>query len=104
MATKESNLHTSTLPPSWMIISAERYALGRMTYIVSVTADWLVEHWREIDLCTRIVIKTDVEEAFKRDDADRDEFRRGENKYHVFALGHDCDRASWQRVRNLWQK
>ena len=38
----------------------------------------------------------DIEEAFSRDDADREAGRAFK------ALGHDCDRKQWERVRALW--
>ena len=83
-----------------MAIAAVRYCLGRMTYIVSDCADWLVEQWPNLSENSRAVIKRDVEDEFRRDDEAR--HRTAEpNPYKP--LGMDCDRAQWERVRKLWQ-
>lgn len=79
-----------------MAVAAVRYCLGRMTYIVSDCADWLIEQWPNIGIRAQHVIRRDIEEAFARDDEDRAEGR--EHK----TLGHDCDRISWHNVRKLW--
>lgn len=79
-----------------MIVAAVRYCLGRMTYIVSDCADWLIEIWPALPENTRKIIQRDVEEAFARDDADREAGR------DYKTLGHDCDRREWERVRKLW--
>ena len=80
-----------------MAVAAFRYSLGRMTYIVSDCADWLIEQWPNIAENARKVIQRDLEEAFKRDDAapvDGIDYK---------PLGHDCDRAQWEKVRRLWE-
>lgn len=59
-------------------------------------ADWLVSAWPAFDDGVQETIKRDIEQSFERDDEDRAEGR--EHKH----LGHDCDRAEWQRVRKLW--
>ena len=79
-----------------MVIAAFRYCLGRMTYIVGVCADWLVDKWPELPPHSRALIRTELERAFVQDDEDRatgDSFK---------ALGWDCDRAEWEKVRALW--
>lgn len=80
-----------------MVIAATRYCLGRMTYIVGDCADWLVKLWPLLGDPTRAIIRRDIEEAFRRDDDDRAAGR------DYKALGHDCDRAEWAKVRGLWQ-
>ena len=80
-----------------MAVAAFRYCLGRMTYIVSDCADWLIEQWPNIAENARKVIQRDLEEAFKRDDEAR------EDGQDYKPLGHDCDRAQWEKVRRLWQ-
>lgn len=77
-----------------MAIAAFRYCLGRMTYIVSDCADWLIQQWPNISKQAQAIIRRDLEEAFQRDDADR-----LNNSIHK-ALGHDCDRNEWERVRD----
>lgn len=81
-----------------MAIAAVRYCLGRMTYITGNCADWLVEQWPYIKPSAQNVIKRDVEEAFERDDKARAE---GDG-LALRALGMDCDRTEWKRVRKLW--
>ena len=79
-----------------MVIAATRYCLGRMTYIVSDCADWLIKIWPLLSPSTQRIVRADIEEAFDRDDADREAGRTYK------ALGHDCDRHQWARVRGLW--
>ena len=79
-----------------MVIAATRYCLGRMTYIVSDCADWLIKIWPLLSPSTQRIVRADIEEAFSRDDADREAGRTYK------ALGHDCDRHQWARVRVLW--
>jgi hypothetical protein len=81
-----------------MAMATVRYCLGRMTYIVSDCADWLIEHWENIAENTREIIKRDIEEAFEQDDDDREKGREYKR------LGHDADRQQWERVRQLWYK
>lgn len=79
-----------------MVIAAFRYCLGRMTYIFGDCASWLIKIWPFLSEQTQNIIKRDLEEAFTRDDEDREAGR------DYKALGHDCDRAEWARVRKLW--
>ncbi len=80
-----------------MVIAAFRYCLGRMTYIFGDCADWLIKIWPYLSKETQNIIKRDLEEAFARDDEDRESGR------DCKSLGHDCDRAEWSRVRKLWE-
>ena len=79
-----------------MAVAAFRYCCGRKTYIVSDCADWLIEQWPNIAERARNIIQRDLDEAFKRDD----EYRAEGQDYKP--LGHDCDRAQWEKVRRLW--
>ena len=79
-----------------MVIAAVRYCVGRMSYIVSDCADWIIANWKDWPENTRAIIKRDIEESFVRDD----ESRIGCGEYHP--LGMDCDRKEWERVRKLW--
>lgn len=73
---------TRPLPiPDWMVIDSVRYALGRATYQVSTTTEWLQEHWGELDIHTRAVVVRDVSHAFETD-----------------RVGMDMDRTCWARV------
>ena len=80
-----------------MVVAAVRYCIGRMTYIVGDCADWIIANWNEWPQNTQESIKRDLEEAFARDDEDRESGR------DCKSLGHDCDRAEWSRVRKLWE-
>lgn len=80
-----------------MVIAATRYCLGRMTYIVGDCSSWLRRIWPMLNEGTRSIIQRDIEEAFQRDDDDRAAGREYK------ALGHDCDRAEWEKVRALWK-
>lgn len=63
-----------------MIISAERYALGRMTYIVNVTVNYILQEIENDKLSDRCldVIAEDIRSA----------------KY----LGMDCDEKEWLKL------
>lgn len=79
-----------------MVIAAHRYCLGRMTYIVGDCVGWLINIWPELPDETKAIIQRDTEEAFTYDDNDR---ANGREFKH---LGHDCDRAEWEKLRKLW--
>jgi hypothetical protein len=74
-----------------MALAAARYCLGRSTYIVGDCVEWLIDQWPNFGDSIKRTILRDVLEAKKRDDEDRLDGR--EHK----ALGHDCDRAEWER-------
>ena len=79
----------SAMPPFdavEMLICTTRYYTGRSTISVSIWADDLARHWASLPKGARTVIKRDLENAFKR----------------VNALGDDCDRAMWEKVRAAW--
>lgn len=78
-----------------MAIAAFRYCLGRMTYIVGDCADWLIEQWPILPENVKAVIKRDLDAEIKADDEARAEGREYK------PLGHDCDRASWLKVRTM---
>lgn len=79
-----------------MALAAFRYCCGRMTYIVGDCADWLIEQWPSLPPSIKDTIQRDLEDEFRRDDEARIENREYK------PLGHDCDRAQWERVRQLW--
>ena len=65
-----------------IVISAVRYALGRMTYIVKLTVDYVLKDISENKLpkeCLNL-IKRDIE--------------------HQKHLGMDCDAREWKRLLN----
>lgn len=79
-----------------MVIAAFRYCLGRMTYVVGECADWIIEQWPNFSERSKIIIRRELEEAFQRDDQERE---RNAGSYRT--LGHDCDRQQWERVRSF---
>lgn len=82
--------------PDWMIIDAVRYCIGRQSYQVGTTCEWLRRNWPKLNEHVRAIVQRDVEEAFRDDDRDR---ARG-SQYK--ALGMDMDRKEWEAVRELW--
>lgn len=84
--------------PSWLVIDAVRYCVGRQSYQVATTTEWLVANWSKLPLQARSVIENDLEEAFERDARARLGF--AEHK----PLGSDMDRERWKKVRRLWRE
>ena len=79
-----------------LFVGATRYYLGRMTYAVDDFCRILITNWKSFSEETKNTIRRDVETEFDMDDKAR--VRGDQHK----PLGHDCDRKSWERVRNLW--
>jgi len=79
-------------------LGATRYYLGRMSYAVSDFCDMLIENWASFDEKTKNLLIRDIEQEFEDDDRARLEGR------DYKPLGDDCDRESWEKVRNLWKK
>ena len=82
----------------FIAVSAVRYALGRMTYVVEETADWVIANWDMLPLDSKNIIRRDIEKAFEKDELARVNF------LNLKPLGADCDRKQWERVRVLWKK
>ena len=80
-------------------VGATRYYTGRMTYAVGEFVDLLVQEWPSLPEPTRAIIARDLEEEFMRDDDVRADSDSGR---YTYPLGHDCDRAQWERVRRLY--
>lgn len=70
--------------PEGLVVSAVRYALGRATYVVSETTEWLREHWSELRPGTRETILRDVLRALAAND-----------------VGMTCDRREWESIAAL---
>ena len=81
-----------------MALAAFRYCLGRMTYIVGDCERWIFSNWEHFPPNVQAIIQREVEEEIERDDEAR------ERGYQYKPLGHDCDRAAWERVRTLWKE
>lgn len=65
-----------------IVISAVRYALGKMTYIVELTVNYILEAIENDELSDRClnVIRKDIKE--------------------VKSYGMDCDKAQWLKLLN----
>lgn len=65
-----------------IIISAVRYSLGRMTYIVNLTVNYVLKDIEENKLSKKClyIIKKDIENAND--------------------LGMECDKKDWERLLN----
>jgi hypothetical protein len=75
-----------------------RYMLGRQTYAVSDFAERLSLSWNTLDKRVQWLIKGELDEAFLKDDEDR------ALKKDYKSLGGDCDRDSWQKVKDAYEK
>jgi len=71
---------------SLMALSAVRYAMGRMTSIVSTTCDWITLHWDMIDEKNQKFIERNVNEAIEH------------YKKTGHGLGMDCDFEKWVKL------
>lgn len=93
---------SAAAPPSFddVIVwhGAFNYYLGRSTTAVSAFVDDLIANWQKISHSARALIERDLNKAFLDDDEHR------EKGYQNKRLGHDCDRASWQKVKDLWSE
>lgn len=98
MKTKQSPEWLDCFDSFDLLMGAFCYYLGRRTATVDSFARELATAWPRLPDRTRLLIRRDLEEAFVRDDEAR---AREDN---VIPLGHDCDRESWERVRDAWLK
>lgn len=72
------------LPPDFMILNATRYAIGRMSYTVSETTEWLSKHWELIPQDLRDLIIRDIKREIDRNNC-----------------GMDIDRSCWVQIVRL---
>ena len=83
-----------------LIMSAASHYLGRRTEAVSSFCEQLVASWDDVPRFAADYIERIVEEAFQRDDRHREQ----KSDESCRPLGHDRDRAAWERVRQLWRQ
>lgn len=81
-------------------VGSFRYYLGRQTYAVSDFCDLLIQEWENLPANCKSIIQRDLNEAFDRDDRSRDLFAGNGSK--MWALGDDCDRAQWEKIKELY--
>jgi len=64
-----------------LIFCSFRYALGRMTYIVSSVVKIILDNWNDIDSSTKELIYKEILQAID------------ENRY-----GNQCDLVEWNKI------
>lgn len=79
-----------------LIFWSFRYFLGRQTAATVGFAMELAVAWPLIRKNTQDLIKSELEEAFERDDDAR------ERSLSFRPLGDWCDRAAWEKVREAY--
>ncbi len=67
-----------------IIIYAFRYALGRETYAVGLVTDYLIENWSKIDSFVKLRIKSEIQDALKKD-----------------KVGMEMDEKCWKKILEL---
>lgn len=86
---------------STLWVGAFRYYVGRRTIVVDSFCRSLVDRWESLPERAKTIIERELEELFNEDDYMRGEPNRPE--FCTLPLGWDCDRESWERVRDLWK-
>lgn len=86
---------------SELVFWAFRYFLGRRTIATCCFADSLAEVWPLLNDRDKNLIYKELEEAFAKDDAERNKEKRVPGAWG-FPLGDDCDRESWEHVRRAY--
>jgi hypothetical protein len=81
--------------PHLLLISSQRYCIGRTSYIVGWWCESLIRAWPSVPENTKEILKRDLREAIEDDDRARAD---GET---YLPLGHKCDRKAWEA---LWQR
>jgi hypothetical protein len=80
-----------------------RYFLGRCTISTCAFAEELAKAWPLLGGRQKDLIKKELEREFMRDDAER-KLPKSKRGFRWLPLGHDCDRAAWQKVRDAYLK
>ena len=107
LSNKDSELLSCfTDTPSALVFWSFRYFLGRMTIATCCFAIDLAKGWEHLDPRIQELIKHELEKEFERDDAARKDILENEKSIykHHLPLGHNCDRAAWQKVRDAYNK
>jgi hypothetical protein len=78
-------------------IAAFRYYTGRRTYAVSDFCALLIAQWPKLPQKCRLLMERELEWFYAADNKARLD---PEGTRH---LGDDCDRAEWDKVRELWR-
>jgi len=86
-----------------LVFYSFRYFLGRRTAETCFFAEQLIRLYPALSSTVQGSIRRDLEAIFERDDVQRMQYFKGDRNYGGFPLGHDCDRAAWEKVRALWR-
>ena len=92
--------------PSDLVFWSFRYFIGRATISTVHFAEGLAKAWPYLDINTWYPIKKELELAFERDDIARSAKEHSDvtEEYNgSYPLGHDIDRAAWEKVRKAYQ-
>lgn len=102
--------------PSELVFWSFRYFLGRMTIATCDFAEKLARVYPHLSLHVRELIERDLEREFEKDDEARERMAariaKATNDEELLKarmdaclpLGHDCDRAAWEKVRAAYKK
>ena len=102
MSVGREEMNDNEMTTLWL--GATRYYLGRMTYAVTDFCEMLRRAWPALPDETKKLIQRDIEEEFIRDDKAREKSKNLVPFDKVWLpLGHDVDRAEWEKVRELWK-
>ncbi len=77
-----------------------RYYLGRRTYAASEFCQLLIQEWDNLPERTQKLIECELEYVFDKDECQRKVI----GSTVPYALGMDCDRAEWEKVRKLYKE
>ena len=84
--------------PDHLAINSTRYAIGRMTYTVQETVEWLMANWDNITPKAQGIIARDVAEAINEDTRDRIDRDLSGGQRVYLRLGQDMDRREWDKL------
>lgn len=87
--------------PDDLVFWAFRYFMGRMTIHTCCFAEELARAWKHLDARIKALIRKELDEAFRKDDAMRADEQCSTSYY---PLGMDCDRAAWELVREAYAR
>ena len=89
-----------------LVMASTRYFMGRMTIATCAHARELAKAWPELPDNVKTVLRRDLEREFELDDKARERAKKSGKRPYLssFPLGWDCDRESWELVRQAWLK
>lgn len=73
-----------------IVISAFRYALGRMSYVPSMVCEFITDQWSVLPNNTKQILIRELETEIKRNDEDSQDDR------FISLLGNPCDVNQWK--------